>query len=280
MRFIKKSRYLLVLIFNAYLPSSIAVDFNKGSLGESVGASDLYRLVCSGSAGDYDVDFKVIDNSASFLNDIPPQNLNVRILKGATEIGRLKAESSSVDEILIPAVNGSYSLLVDTLGGNSFLNNPQIFTFDYQCRNSGGKETRSSGFTKGQVKKIVDGKVLKYTLQCNDNKSISPSSTQYLYVKIINQTELRIKDWVGHLPILTSQVTSSQMSLNTSDLAGDSLYSNKVNVKSNDGLYYISVNNSAVSDGFVNAKKYSFSYSCAGVAGENVQGVLSVVQDQ
>lgn len=278
MSFIIKFRCLLVVVFYMYLPLSLALDFTNGSLGEHVGVSDLYRLTCSGSPKGYELSFKVIDNTVSAMHDIPPQNLNVRILKGVSELGRLKAISSSADEILIPVSNGSYSVMVDTLGGNTLLKNTQVFTFDYQCRNANGVETRSSGFVKGQTKKIANGKVLKYTLQCNDNKNIRPSSTQYLYLKIINQSELPVKEWVGHLPVLTAQVTSGQMSLNASDLAGDGLYSNNINVKSNDGLYYISVNSTSVSDSFVNSKEYAFSYSCSG-GSEDIHE-LNIVQDQ
>jgi hypothetical protein len=90
-----------------------------------------------------------------------------------------------------------------------------------------------------------------------------------------------IEQWVRYLPVLNAQVTKDRKTLNTSDLAGDSNYSNSIDLQNGNGDYYISVNHTAINNGPNNSKNYSIQYSCMNKNNlETNTGALEVIQDQ
>lgn len=262
----------------------VAADSGTLNLGEDVGATDYFKVTCSSNVnGNTDhLNFKIIDNSLSNTNDIPPQILNAHIYKNAIEVGALTANSNQNDELTLAFGNGQYKLVLDTLGTNTLLKSPQKYTFVYQCLNANGMVTKSSGFKSGQLKSIKNGKVAKYTVKCASNSKVNPPETTRLQLQLINQSALPIEEWVRYLPVLNAQVTKhKENTLNTSDLAGDLVYSNAINLQNGNGDYYISVNHTGVKPSLNNRKDYSFQYACMNRDNlETDTGNLDVIQDQ
>ena len=262
-----------------------AADSGAQSLGETLGSTDYFKVSCLGNEnGDTDhLNFKVIDNSFSDTNDIPPQVLNAHVFKDNVEIGTLTASSGANDEVALAVGNGKYKLVVDTVGTNTVLKSAQKYTFDFQCKNSEGVITKSSGFKNGSVKSIKNGKIAKYTLKCASNSKVVPQETTNLTLQLINQSSVPIEQWVRYLPVLNAQVTKGRKTLNTSDLAGDSNYSNSIDLQNGNGDYYISVNHTAINNSPNNSKNYSIQYSCMNGASpplETNTGLLEILQDQ
>lgn len=267
----------------AFWQVGFAVESGFQSLGESLGATDYFKISCAGNGnGDTDhLNFRVMDSSFSDVSDIPPQILNAHVMKDGIEVGALTAISAGNDEATIASGNGKYKIIIDTVGTNTVLKSPQKYTLVYQCRNSQELLTKSSGFKVGQVKSIKNGKTAKFTLNCASNSKVTPSETADLYFQLINQSSLPVQQWVSYLPVLNAQVTKGKATLNTSDLVGDSNYSNDINLKNGNGDYYISVNHTAAKDNQNNAKDYSFQYNC--MSSQNLEtetGVLETLQDQ
>jgi hypothetical protein len=81
--------------------------------------------------------------------------------------------------------------------------------------------------------------------------------------------------------VLNAQVTKDRKTLNTNDLAGDSTYSNSIDLQNGNGDYYISVNHTAVNISPNNSKNYSIQYSCMNQNNlETNTGALEILQDQ
>lgn len=261
----------------------MAVDSGTQNLGEELGATDYFKVTCSsnGNGNTDHLNFKIIDNSFTNTNDIPPQILNAHIYKNAIEVGALTTHSNENDELTLAFGNGQYKVVLDTLGTNTLLKSPQKYTLVYQCLNVEGMITKSSGFKSSQVKSIKNGKTAKYTLKCASNSKVNPPETASLQLQLINQSPLPIEEWVRYLPVLNAQVTKGTMTLNTSDLAGDSNYSSDIKLLNGNGDYYISVNHTAVKVSPNNRKDYSFQYACMNRDNlETDTGYLEIIQDQ
>lgn len=283
-----KTKIVGLLLFLSYslgrLPISFAADSGAQSLGEELGATDYFKVTCSsnGNGNTDHLSFKVIDQSFTNINDIPPQILNAHVFKNSIEVGALTANSNANDQLTLALGNGQYKVVLDTLGTNTLLKSPQKYTLVYQCLNSEGISTKSSGFKNGQVKSIKNGKTAKYTIKCASNSKVRPSETSSLNLQLINQSALPIEEWVNYLPVLNAQVTrQDKMTLNTSDLAGDSIYSSEIKLPNGNGDYFISVNHTAVKASPNNRKDYSFQYACMSLDNlETATGNLEVIQDQ
>jgi hypothetical protein len=260
------------------------VESGTQTLQAQVGASDYFKVTCASENGtptDH-LSFSVIDDSLSSPStDIPPQKINVHIVKDGIELNSLTAEAGDSTEALINSGNGKYKIGLDTLSSNTFLISPQSYTVEYECRNSAGQTTKATGFKSGSAKSLKNGAKASLTLNCASNKNVTPIETSALFIKITNTSKLAVEDWLAALPILNAQITKYPSAINTSDLAGDIHYSKEIALSGNNGDYLISVNNTGTDSLKDLSKRYAFSYQCQDINNQETStSLLEVIQDE
>jgi hypothetical protein len=289
-----KKTFFTLLLPGLLLQSQIALanDSGEQALEDTVGASDYFKVSCSSNGNDQTdhLGFKIIDSSPVIGGSVAPQLINVHFGKVVsknviTDEGDLVVEPGDTQEFTIPEGNGTYNISLDTAGTNLDLKTAQKYTIQYRCLNSDGVDTTSSaaGLKSGKdtAKTIKNNKTAKYTVKCSAKKKISPADTASLYFKIVNTSSVAVDPLIASLPVLNAQVAKVSNTLNTTDIAGDLLYSREVNLKGGDGDYFISVNNTGTDADTDNSKQYSFQYSCLNSANiETATGAVQLIQNQ
>ena len=275
---------LLALMSLLTCSSGYALDSGNQTLQAQVGASDYFKASCASNKGiptDH-LSFSLLDDSLSSPStDIPPQKLNVHIVKDGIELKSLTTEAGNSTETLINSGNGRYKIGLDTLGTNTFLESPQSYSIEYQCFNSARQNTKASGFKSGSSKSLKNGARASLTLNCASNKNATPIETSALFIKITNTSSLAVEDWLAALPILNAQITKDDAALNVSDRAGDIQYSKEVKLIGNNGDYLISVNNTGTDSRTELSKRYAFSYQCQDINNQETStSTLEVIQDE
>jgi hypothetical protein len=289
------------IFFTLLLPSVLlhgqwvfASESGEQALQNTVGASDYYRVTCASNGSDATdhLNFKVIDSTPVTADPIAPQVINAHISKNGVAEGDVTVETGATRELTVQQGNGAYTITLDTAGTNLDLKTAQKYTIQYRCLNSDGANTASSavGLKPGKdiLKKIKNNKSAKYVVKCAAKKSISPADTDRLYFKIVNTSAVAVNPLIASLPVLNAQVTKVEVvsvpavrTLNTSDTAGDLLYSPETNLSGGNGDYFISVNNTGTDAADDNSKQYSFQYSCLNSANvETATGAVQLIQDQ
>lgn len=274
------------MLLSGYESQSMADDSGVKNLGNKVGIVDTYKINCA--AESTHLDFKLLDSTNSIANDSTPkpapQLINAHLSKRSlTTVDALEIISNDSQELTLVGGNGSYQLLIDTIGTNSQITTKQNFTVQYRCLNSAGKETTAStgGLKTGiesAVKTIANNKTAKFTFTCAKNKKLSPPDSEKLYVKITNKLKLDSTLGKNNLT-LSAQLYKDEKATNVTDIVMDDNYSEKISLKADAGDYLVLVGTTATDETKNNAKSYAFQYSCLDDAGNEKSATLTPLED-
>ncbi len=286
---------LLSLIVLSSVESVFALDSGSQNLTTVVGATDYFKVTCSGETDH--LNFKLLENAvaetsvvavspittipAMTVIDTPPElkplsdlktvpqflNVTLTIAKLSSTVSKIAASSNK--DLSLKGGNGSYSLKIDTIGTDSTLKNPQTYSVQYQCLNSVGKVTTGSSTVSGS---LTTGKTKTYTIKCSKSKTTGDTSS--LKLKITNKTaitkSISAASVIETPPSgnLTAQIIKGQNALNTT---GELLV-----MQGGNGDYSIMVNSPINT-----ARNYRFQYSCLNTSGiETKTSSLQTIQDQ
>jgi hypothetical protein len=259
-------------------------------LNGTVGASDYFKANCASNAnGDTDhLNFKVIDSTATAGPSAYYQVINVDIYKDKVFQQTLNVVAGETKALDLPLGNGNYKLSLNTNGTdqtknakNKYIIQKEMFEVHLSCLNSNGVATKKAvNLLRKSVK--LNGN-FNYTMSCKSNKKLLPADTEKLAISVVNTSPVVFTSPNNILPVLNTQVSSivKGKTLNTSDIAGDDVYSPEINLAAGNADYFISVNSTSTVDNAESVKNYSFQYQCLNAAfQETATGDLVVIQDQ
>jgi hypothetical protein len=265
-----------------------AKEIASTGLGNTVGATDYYKVTCSDGTDHFQL--SVIDQTP--ITPPAPQLLNVHLSKldkPDLVTSALAIQSGAADQMLtLLGGSGKYKVIVDTEGTNIALTKAQTFKFTYQCLYADGTFTK---LFKSGTASIKNGKLAKYTVNCPVKKKTRTKpavDVDSLTFTLIDKTKTAVEQ-VSSI-VLSAQATKEGFSTNTSDTNGDLKYSPVVNLRPTstttnnnpgDGDYYISVDNTGTQDNQDNKKQYAVQYSCLNQSNQETSTTDAlVVQDQ
>lgn len=259
-----------------------AKEIASTGLGNTVGATDYYKVTCSDGTDHFQL--SVIDQTP--ITPPAPQLLNVhlsKVDKAGLFTNALAIQPGAADQVLtLLGSSGKYKIVVDTEGTNIALTKAQTFKFTYQCLYADGTFTK---LFKSGTASIKNGKLAKYTVNCPAKKKTRAKpavEVDSLTFTLIDKTKPAVAQ-VSSI-VLNAQVSKEGFGTNTSDLNGDLKYSPAVSLRpsnSGDGDYFISVDNTGTQDNQDNKKQYAFQYSCLNQANqETTTADALVIQDQ
>lgn len=272
---------LLSLITFAAIESAFALDSGTQNLTAKAGATDYFKITCSGDTDH--LNFKLFEGEVSATAEIPEvipaQLFNAKLTKAklAATISGIEAETTK--DITLKGGNGAYTLTFDTFGTNLSIKTPQTYAVQYQCLNVKGKPTKgSSTLTKlgieSKNKTLANNKTAKYSITCA--KDAINGNTDSLVVKLINKTAA----------IKSVATTSSSASLSeaTGDLTAQVIKASSakntigepIEIQQGSGKYDVLVNSPTNK-----ALPYHFEYRCLDIKNAEAQTApFQILQDQ
>lgn len=287
MKKIAQNTLLSLLAFSA-VECAFALDSGAQNLTTTVGATDYFKINCSGDTAR--LNFKLLENATAQSpvvtenkpdttvvtkpdtttpSEIPadlPQLLNAKLTKGKLSASIEKLVAGSSKEVSLKAGLGTYNLTIDTVGTNLALKKSQTYTFAYQCLDTKGKVLSKSASTPNYT--LANGKTKTLKISCTKKGSSS------LNVKMTNKTAVTVTKTAAQViePVnsgnLMAQVVKGANAFNT---IGDVL-----DVKGGNGNYFVMVNSPINA-----AKNYRFEYSCLNASNKEANtALIEVLQDQ
>jgi hypothetical protein len=258
-----------------------AKDIASTSLGNTVGATDYYKVTCAGGTDHFQL--SVIDQTP--VTPPAPQLLNAhlsKVDKPDLVTNALAIQPSAADQVLaLLGGSGKYKIIVDTEGTNIALTKAQTFKFTYQCLYADGTVTK---LFKSGTASIKNGKLAKYTVNCPAKKKTRTKpavEVDSLTFTLIDKTKPAVAQ-VSSI-VLNAQANKDGYTINTTDSNGDQNYSPVVSIRpiSGDGDYFISVDDTGTVASQDNSKQYTFQYSCLNQANQpTTTSDTQLLQDQ
>lgn len=277
----KHAIFLALGMLSAALPATADDGATLQSLGNTIGATDAYRINCQSSAdpaigATHHLNFKILDTTPDASTGAPPQLLNVHVKKGNNKTGFVTHDEAAIapgekGEFYVAAGVGSYAFVVDTEGTNASMTTPQSFTIETHCLNDDGQLTKPA-LARVKSKSIKNGKKIKLSVACS--KSKQSGATTKLFVKFANTTvdPARV--------VINAQVIKDSVASNTTDGGGDDVFSEAINLQGGNGDYTVLVNDTAF-DPQDNAREYTMAYRCENGDGVDTGGAeITQTQDQ
>lgn len=276
----KHAIFLALGMLSAALPATADEGATLQSLGNTIGATDAYRINCQSSAdpaigATHHLNFKILDSTPAENTGAAPQLINVHAKKGAKKTGfathdALEIAPGEKDEFFIAAGVGAYKFEVDTVGSNLAIVTPQTFSIETRCLNDDDQLTKPAKAAV-KIKKIKNGKKLKLTVSCSKSKLTGP--TTKLFVKIANTTTDPNK------VVINAQVIKDKAAANVTDGNGDEVYSDPVDLPGGNGDYTVLVNDTAFDSQKDNTREYTMAYRCENNVGVDT-GTAEITQTQ